>query len=136
MKRTASCSCGQLAIAVVGDPLQVLVCHCFECQKASGNVFGSWAYWLNSAVESATGKATLYRRGSELAGHVDSYFCPNCGSTVYGDSESVPGQTAIAIGNFADPSFEPPSLAVWAENRHRWVQWPADLQEFPKQSAR
>lgn len=133
MTRTASCSCGQLSITVEGDPFQVLICHCFECQKASGSVFAAWSYWLNSAILAVKGKATLYRRSSDLAGQVDNYFCPICGSTVYGDSESVRDQTAIAIGNFADPSFDPPTMAVWGECRHAWLQWPKDLPEYPKQ---
>jgi hypothetical protein len=118
---------------VEGDPLQVLICHCLECQKASGNVFSIWGYWFNAAISAIKGQATRYRRGSDLAGLVDNYFCPACGSTVYGDSESVLDQTAIAIGNFSDPEFNPPALAVWSERRHHWVELPKTLPEYPRQ---
>jgi|SRR5882724_1409882 len=133
MSRTASCSCGQLSITVEGDPLRVLVCHCFECQKQSGSVFAAWGYWSKTAVSSIKGNATLYRRGSDAGRTVDNYFCPVCGSSIYGDSEGAPDEMAIAVGNFADPSFSPPTFAVWGACRHPWVQWPDHLPEYRDQ---
>jgi hypothetical protein len=31
-----------------------------------------------------------------------------------------------AIGNFADPNFPAPTIAVWEESRHPWVSLPPD----------
>jgi hypothetical protein len=53
-------------------------------------------------------------------------FCPTCGSTVYWEGEGFPGYVAVAIGNFADPSFPAPTIAVWEESRHPWVSLPPD----------
>jgi hypothetical protein len=57
-------------------------------------------------------------------------FNPVAGSTVYGESEGfpgyVPGYVAVAIGNFADPNFPAPTIAVWEESRHPWVSLPPD----------
>ena len=41
------------------------------------------------------------------------HFCPTCGSTVYWEGEGFPGYVAVAIGNFADPNFPGPTIAVW-----------------------
>src|SRR5262249_7842678 len=54
------------------------------------------------------------------------HFCPTCGSTVYWEGEGFPGLVAVAIGNFADPNFPAPTIAVWEESRHPWVSWPPD----------
>jgi hypothetical protein len=35
-----------------------------------------------------------------------------------------PGYVAVAIGNFADPNFPAPTIAVWEESRHPWVSLP------------
>jgi len=133
VNRTASCSCGQLSITVEGEPREVLVCHCLECQKQSGSVFLSWGYWPTSAVAAKTGEASRYRRIADSGRTVDNYFCPVCGSTVYGDSDDIPGIVSIAVGNFADPSFPPPTAAVWARHRHPWVPWPEELPEHSTQ---
>jgi hypothetical protein len=44
-----------------------------------------------------------------------------CGSTVYWEGEGFPGYVAVAIGNFGDPNFPAPSIAIWEESRHPWV---------------
>ena len=60
--------------------------------------------------------------------------CPACGSTVYWEGEGFPGHVAVAIGNFADPAFPAPAIAVWEEARHPWVSLPPDTP--PKRMAK
>jgi hypothetical protein len=38
--RKAACSCGQLRLIADGDPIRVSICHCHECQRRTGSVFG------------------------------------------------------------------------------------------------
>jgi hypothetical protein len=40
------------------------------------------------------------------------------GPTVYWESEGFPGYVVVAIGNFADPHFPAPTIAVWEQSRH------------------
>ena len=54
------------------------------------------------------------------------HFCPTCGSTVYWENDGFPGYVTVAIGNFADPNFPAPTIAVWEETRHPWVFLPPD----------
>ena len=39
--RTATCSCGQLRLACEGEPVRISICHCLECQKRTGSIFGA-----------------------------------------------------------------------------------------------
>jgi len=52
------------------------------------------------------------------AGHLRRY--------VYWENEGFPGYVIVAIGNFADPNFPAPTIAVWEESRHPWVSLPLD----------
>jgi hypothetical protein len=61
------------------------------------------------------GKATPWMRTAESGNALTFHFCPTCGSTVYWESEGFPGYVAVAIGNFADPDFPAPTIAVWEE---------------------
>jgi len=132
MSRTAICSCGQLSVVVDGEPDEVLVCHCFECQKQTGSVFGVWTYWPKSACQSIKGEAKLYRRSSDSGRWVDNYFCPNCGSAVYSYAEFAPESICVAVGNFADRDHPAPTYAVWDECRHPWVKLPPEWQQLEK----
>jgi hypothetical protein len=33
---------------------------------------------------------------------------------------------AVAIGNFGDPNFPAPTIAVWEQSHHPWLSLPAD----------
>ena len=39
--RVAACACGRLTATVLGEPLRVSICHCLECQRRGGGVFGA-----------------------------------------------------------------------------------------------
>jgi len=60
------------------------------------------------------------------------YFCSTCGSTVYWGERRLSGNChPFAIGNFADPNFPAPTIAVWDETRHPWVSLPPDTLSKP-----
>jgi hypothetical protein len=72
------------------------------------------------------GRATPWKRTGESGNTLTFNFCPTCGSTVYFENEAFPGIIGIAIGNFADPNFPAPTIAVWEETRHSWLSLPPD----------
>jgi hypothetical protein len=123
--RAAACSCGQLSVTLSGEPHEVTVCHCLQCQRSTGSVFGAYAFWPRSACRSIQGEAKHWRRVSDSGHWVDSSFCPICGSTVYWSTELAMDQIGISVGTFADPSCPAPTAAVWDSSRHPWIAMPA-----------
>jgi hypothetical protein len=121
----ATCSCGQLHLTIEGEPSRISMCHCLECQRRTGAVISNQARFRREQVTFA-GKATAWMRTAESGNALTFHFCPTCGSTVYWESEGFPGYIAVAIGNFADPNFPAPTIAVWEESRHPWVSLPPD----------
>ena len=122
--RRAACSCGQLHLTIEGEPSRISMCHCLECQRRTGAVISNQARFGRDQVTFA-GQATTWTRTAESGNALTFHFCPTCGSTVYWEGEGFPGYVAVAIGNFADPNFPAPSIAVWEESRHPWVSLPA-----------
>jgi hypothetical protein len=119
--RRAACHCGRLALACEGEPARVSLCHCLECQRRTGSVFGAQAWFRRENVTFATGAAKEFTRISDAGNPLTFRFCEFCGSTVYWEAAKVPGLIAVAVGAFADPSFPAPQIAVWQERRHSWV---------------
>jgi hypothetical protein len=122
----AACSCGQLQVTVEGEPSRISMCHCMECQRRTGSLFGNRALFRREQVNLA-GNSTTWTRTAESGNRVTFHFCPICGSTVYWEGEGFPEYVAVAIGNFADPSFPPPTIAVWEQSRHAWLSLPPDM---------
>jgi hypothetical protein len=73
------------------------------------------------------GKATTWKRTGESGSTLAFHFCPICGSTVYFEHEALPGSVGVAVGNFADPQFPAPTIAIWEDTRHAWVSLQPDV---------
>jgi hypothetical protein len=121
--REASCSCGQLRLAVEGEPVRVSVCHCLACQQRTGSAFGYQARFPAENVE-ISGRTTEWMRTSDDGKQAVFRFCPVCGSTVYYTFVDAPDVVAVTAGSFADPAFPEPRVSVWEERKHAWVSVP------------
>ena len=126
-KRIASCSCGQLSLAIDGDPVRVSICHCLACQRRTGSVFGVQARFNASQVAIA-GQSSEYVRAGDGGGRARFHFCPSCGSTVYYRIEGLGDFVAVPVGAFADPAFPAPVISVYEERQHAWVRVPDDVE--------
>lgn len=105
--RTAFCSCGQLRVTCTGEPVRLSMCHCLECQKRTGSPFGVQARFDRRQV-ATEGHATAFERVGDEGNRITFRFCPTCGSTVYWTLSGFADLVAVAVGNFADPTFSAP----------------------------
>jgi hypothetical protein len=121
MMRRASCSCGQLHLEAEGEPVRISMCHCLACQRRTGSAFGMQARFPRDRVR-IEGSANEYVRISDEGEPRAFNFCPECGSTVYYQTD--PELIAVPIGAFADPGFTPPKVSVYESRRHPWVTVP------------
>src|SRR5262249_45169548 len=99
------------------EPSRISMCHCLECQRRTGAAISNQARFRREQVTFA-GNSTAWMRTAKSGNALTFHFCPTCGSTVYWEGEGFPGYVAVAIGNFADPKFPAPTIAVWEESRH------------------
>jgi hypothetical protein len=127
--RVASCSCGALRATVTGEPLRVSMCHCLECQRRTGSVFGAQARFPAEAV-AVQGDCTEFVRVGDSGSKITFRFCPKCGSTVYYTVDDMVGLMAIPIGAFADPGFPSPVFSVYESRKHDWVNVPPDAEHM------
>ncbi len=119
--RTATCACGRLRVACEGEPVRVSVCHCLECQKRTGSVFGVSARYPKGNVR-AEGASRRYSRVADSGFKVTFDFCPTCGTTVHWHLDQFPDVTAVAVGAFADRDFPAPQHSVGERRKHEWVE--------------
>lgn len=120
--RRAACSCGDLSIAVAGEPLGIGICHCLDCQRRTGSVFAALATF--AAPWTVEGAASEYRRTGDAGATFTFRFCPRCGTNLFHTEDGVAGTVSVAVGGFADPRFAPPDISVYHSRRHHWVTLP------------
>ncbi|WP_457660222.1 GFA family protein [Sinorhizobium medicae] len=125
----AQCACGALKLMVSEPPQLTAVCHCLACQRRTGAPFSANAFYSAECVE-ISGASTEFIRIAESGRKVRMYFCPICGSTVYWRAAGAPSWIGVAVGSFAEPAFAPPSMSVFEQSRHKWVQLDDALEHF------
>jgi hypothetical protein len=131
MKRVAQCCCGMLRIEADGDPSAVVACHCGQCQRRTGSVLGVGAYYPSASIR-VFGPSKVFTRLADSGRKFETHFCPDCGSSLYWESERNPGLIGIAVGAFTDPQFPAPVRSVWEESRHSWVSFTHSLDHFSR----
>ncbi|MFC3816390.1 GFA family protein [Lysobacter sp. GCM10012299] len=109
------------------------VCHCRDCQRASGSggvpVLG---VARSSFVSRGPIKQVRTKGGS---GHAAvRNFCMECGSLLYGTPESAPELVTIYAGTLDDPADFHPHDAIFVAHRPAWAKLAMELvehSEFP-----
>jgi hypothetical protein len=128
--RTARCGCGRVQVTVEGDPVLVGACNCDFCQKRTGSVVGVQAYFSPDQLVETNGEPKAYD-GLEVDGvasqdgrPIEYHFCTTCGSTVYWtvNGRSDTATIGVAVGNFVDPEFPPPTREYYTVLRHSWMR--------------
>ncbi len=100
--------------------MRLSMCHCLDCQRRTGSVYGFQARFPRTAV-TITGVATAFTRKADSGNDLTFHFCPTCGSTVYWEPADSPDLIAVAVGAFADPSFPPPKISIYETRCHGWA---------------
>jgi hypothetical protein len=131
--RTARCCCGGLQVVASGEPSFVVACHCTECQRRTGSVFGVSAYYPKAQI-CPSGASRTHTRDGQDGRQLRLHFCPDCGTTVYWEADFRPDHFGVAVGAFADPQFPAPVRSVWEENRHPWTGFEHGPAGFAQQS--
>ena len=129
----ARCSCGALTLALPGPSKLVVACHCLECQRRTGAPFGVGAFYPADAV-GISGIAREFTRNAASGGKVHTYFCTNCGSTVYWKASNLPSLIGVATGALADPGCPAPVKSVFEQSKHGWVRVGGAVEHFQQSS--
>lgn len=127
----AQCACGALRLKFRESPQLTALCHCHACQRRTGAPFSANAFYAAECVEIA-GTAKEYARIGDSGRQVRMYFCPACGSTVYWKADATPSWIGVAVGSFADPAFARPSMSVFEQSKHEWVQLDEAVEHFQR----
>ena len=80
---SGGCLCGEVRFTVTGRPLQVLVCHCTMCQRATGSAFSVEPVFLKERIEVRGGPLAIYNHRSADHGRMLHFsFCGTCGNRI------------------------------------------------------
>jgi hypothetical protein len=116
VRLTGGCQCGAVRYAVHSQPARPALCHCRMCQKASGNVFGSFAGVDSADFQVTRGEITWWvsSSGGERG------FCRNCGTPLaWRNPEHT--WTSMTIGSYDEPAKVKPIYVYGSEGIVPWL---------------
>jgi hypothetical protein len=120
---SGGCLCGAVRIMATGRPYRVGVCHCLDCRKHHGALFHASAVFPEDAV-TVTGETREF---------ATRYFCPRCGSSVFGRSGD---EIEVNLGALDETDRFVPTYELWTIRREAWLPpfptahlYPRDRQE-------
>jgi hypothetical protein len=122
--REGGCLCGAVRFKAEGEPLNVRICHCRNCQKAMGSPFFARALFDQRALVVA-GETARYPTSEAL----DREFCGACGTRLF--SRRTNGTAVgVALATFDDRNAFAPTEHIWVSEKIAWVRLDDGLPQF------
>jgi hypothetical protein len=128
---SGGCLCGAVRWEADVEPTMMGICHCRDCQKATGS-----AYFPALAVPLAAlrvqGEPRTYGSTAESGRTVTRAFCGACGSLLWGWNTAMPEIRNLSAACLDDPSRFTPLVHVFTASAQPWDQVPPGLPQFER----
>ena len=121
MNVDGGCLCGAVRYKFSGDIRKHVICHCRDCQRASGSAFHVGIVVTPKDFEITRGELRVHRIIGDSGRWMDRSFCPICGSGVLHKLEQGPDYVVIKAGTLDDPSLVNPTLEIFVRSKMPWV---------------
>ncbi|NOQ15117.1 MAG: Gfa-like protein [Methyloprofundus sp.] len=116
---TGGCLCGKVQYTISAAPRVMSQCHCDDCRKSTGTGHASNAFFKQEDVH-IKGETSHYASLAESGATITRYFCPICGSLLFGTLSGIKNVIAVAVGSVDDSSWFKPSVIVYSKRKPHW----------------
>ncbi|KAI1816514.1 Mss4-like protein [Poronia punctata] len=120
-----SCVCGKIRYSYEGEPSVKALCHCADCRKISGSAFSTNILVSAEGFKVLSGTPKEYHKIADSGKPIVSFFCGDCGSTMWRDAEVFGNNKIIKAGTLDDPdalNIHKPAAELYTQSRIKWVQ--------------
>lgn len=131
------CLCGAVRFMLSSAPAVQGVCHCRDCQKASGATHQTQLAVPEDGLE-LTGETRAYSRPAESGNVVTRHFCVRCGSPTHSSNTGMPGMVFVRATHLDDPEAFAPAMEVYTASRPSWggrFATPVSFEKMPPSDA-
>ncbi|OJJ46060.1 hypothetical protein ASPZODRAFT_133026 [Penicilliopsis zonata CBS 506.65] len=122
-----SCFCGKVKVEYAGQPLASALCHCLDCRKLTGTLC-TYSFVVKRADLKVTGSPKAVAKTADSGKSYENYFCPECGSSIYGQEVKADGTTpetivlrAGILDDIETMTEHKPEVEVFTDRRLNWI---------------
>lgn len=126
---SGGCRCGAVRYEAEGEAAHHALCHCRDCQMASGAPMLAWLAMPSAGFRVTKGEPVRYTApsGSMRA------FCGTCGTPLFFVNEAaLPGIVDIQSVTLDEPDASAPSVQIQTAERRAWMADLATMPEFER----
>ncbi|HZC56865.1 MAG TPA: GFA family protein [Xanthobacteraceae bacterium] len=136
MKVDGGCACGAIKVEAEADPERTQICHCTDCQAATGTAFRV-SVPVPGATLKLTGQPAIYVKTTADSGKPRvQAFCGKCGSPIYSTTpgDGVQPSYTLRVGILRQREEFVPRKQIWWRSARHWVTQLGRVPQFEKQS--
>ncbi|ARN82338.1 GFA family protein [Methylocystis bryophila] len=126
---SGQCLCGAVRVTAKAAPFRMAQCHCRDCQRVSGTGHTTNALFHEADVE-VIGETRGFAVTADSGSTLTRYFCPVCGSRMFGHNSKRPGAVVLSAGIFDESDWFQPQMALYSARRPAWDPERADIPNF------
>jgi hypothetical protein len=132
MNYSGRCGCGQVALAISGEPVLTRQCWCRQCQRIAlgGPAHNAMFHTEDVAIE---GQLASHAYVAHSGNTLTQWFCPGCGTHVYAQSSARPQFRTVRFGVLDPPHGLAPRMAIWTREAPAWAVIDPALECFSEQ---
>jgi hypothetical protein len=111
------------------EPINVRLCHCRNCQRATGGPYFARALFNDADVE-RSGETTRWASSQRL----HRLSCTRCGTPVFAEPQDGPW-IAVSLTTLDDAAALAPGSHIWVSSKLPWTLIDDGLPQFPQGAA-
>ena len=123
------CRCGAVRYEVSGEAAHHALCHCRDCQMASGAPMVAWMACKAENFRVTRGEATRFTSESGSS----RFFCGTCGTPLYFVNEDMlPGIVDVQSVTLDEPDANAPTAHIQVAEQRKWMEGVEALPAFER----
>jgi hypothetical protein len=128
---TGGCACGKVRFKF-NKAMGCGVCHCLDCQKASGGGPNYVVLALKDGFEVTKGEARVYTSKGDSGADIGRAFCADCGTPLWSLTGPETPFNPVKLGALDDSSGYRPALHLYTDSAQPWHLMHEGIPRFPK----
>jgi len=119
------CFCGNVRYKYTGEVQAKALCHCKDCRKIGGSTYSTNIIVPGEGFQVVQGNPkTISKKGDDTGNEITSYFCGDCGSTMWRAGATFGDAKVVKVGTLDDDQAlekNAPAIELYAPIRPSWV---------------
>ena len=116
MKFSGKCLCGQVSFKSHAEPVLILNCHCEDCRRSTGAVYGTNVMVAEDQVD-IHGEVSTFNHKAKSGNIMTKRFCPHCGTLMFGNSSGRTNVVSIRAGTIDQTDIIKPVMNVFVDSK-------------------